>query len=125
MQENGMTAPDRRPERTVDLSLYLLRAIVPEGLGPDRAADIMDRDIDAPMPLDHIPVKRTGAVSFLKVVNFTISVEPVGTKARNGRHRGVLGAVSDGHCRAFPGLSGRNRPPDALGSARNTGQFIR
>src|SRR3546814_12004374 len=88
-----MTAPDRRPERTVDLSLYLLRAIVPEGLGPDRAADIMDRDIDAPMPLDHIPVKRTGAVSFLKVVNFTISVEPVGTKARKGRHRGVRGEV--------------------------------
>src|SRR3546814_1976227 len=96
----------------------------PEGLGPYRAADIMDRDIDAPMPLDHIPVKRTGAVSFLKVVNFTISVEPVGTKARNGRHRGVLGAVSDGHCRAFPGHSGRNRQSDALGSARTHGNFL-
>src|SRR3546814_4842166 len=91
MREHGMTAPDRRPERTVDLSLYLLRAIVPEGLGQDRADDIMDRDIDASMPLDHIPEKRTGAVSFLQVANFTISDDPVGTTARNGRHRGEIG----------------------------------
>src|SRR3546814_15117418 len=117
MREYGMTAPDRRPERTVDLSLYLLRAIVPEGLGPDRAADLMDRDIDAPMPLDHIPVKPTAAVSFLTAVNFTITDEPGGTKARNGRHRGVVGAVSDGHCRPFAGRSGRNPQRGRLGGS--------
>src|SRR4051795_8991079 len=46
MRENSAAAPEGREQRAADLRLDLVLAVVGIGLGPDRAAHIVDQDVD-------------------------------------------------------------------------------
>ncbi len=98
-----MAAPKSWPQRTVDFSHNLVGFIIPIGLSPDRAADIVDRHVDLAELIGNRPVQFGRSLAFLEVEDGGVDIAAIVPQAIDRSLRCVSRSVGNDHDRAFLG----------------------
>ena len=121
MRQHGVAAPQGRHQRAADLGLDLRGLEGGEGPHPDRAADIVDQDVDAAEQAGRLGHRRDRAV-----VAFEVAAKGLGAVARLDRDvADEIRPVDQQHPSALRRRAQRDRPADALRRAGDDQDLVR